>query len=133
MQFSRKTDYALILLEVLKSTFVTGEFFSVRVIAERERLPLAFLEKIAGVLKTRKVVESRKGLEGGYRLRRNPKSISLKEVIDIFEELPMMRCMRAPNPEKHCPLVPYCPTRSKWVEIEKQVNSIFERVTVAEL
>ena len=35
----------------------------------------------------------------------------------IFEEPPMMRCMRSPNPEKHCPLVPICPTRSKWLEM----------------
>lgn len=133
MNFSRKTDYAFILLEALKPTFASGDFLSLRAVAEREHLPFPFLEKIAAVLKKEKIVAARKGIDGGYRLIRRPQSITLKEIIDVFEEPPMMKCMKAPNPEKHCPLVPFCPTKSKWMEIEKQVNGIFERVTVAEL
>lgn len=133
MNFSRKTDYAFILLEALKPTFASGDFVSLRAVAERECLPFAFLEKIASVLKAHGIVEARKGLAGGYRLRRDPVSLSLKSVIDIFEEQPMMKCMKAPNPEKHCPLVPFCPTKSKWMEIEKEVDSIFERRSIASL
>lgn len=130
MQFSRKADYALIFLEVLKPTFGSGEFLALRTVAEREFLPLAFLEKIASALRKNKIVEARKGMAGGYRLARSPSSLTLKEIIDVFEEPPMMKCMRSPHPEKHCLLVPTCPTRSKWQEIEKEVDSIFERTTI---
>lgn len=133
MQFSRKTDYAFILLEALKPTFSSGEFLSLRDVAEGEKLPFSFLEKIAAALKKESVLEGRKGADGGYRLAADPRKITVKRVIDIFEEPPMMRCMRSLNPEKHCALVPFCPTRSKWVEIEKEVNGIFESVTVADL
>ena len=133
MQFSRRTDYALILLEALQPTFASGDFISLRAVAEREHLPFPFLEKIAATLKKGKIVAARKGIDGGYKLIRDPKSLTLKEVIDIFEEPPMMRCMHSPHPEKFCSLVPQCPTRSKWMDIEKKVDSIFEAVTVAEL
>ncbi|MBI2055364.1 MAG: Rrf2 family transcriptional regulator [Candidatus Sungbacteria bacterium] len=132
-QFSRKTDYALILLEALKPTFASGGFLTLRAVTERESLPRAFLEKIASKLKKEKVVAARKGADGGYRLIRDPNSLTLKEVIDIFEEPPMMRCMRSPDPQKHCALAVHCPTRSKWREIEKRVNFIFERVTIDSL
>lgn len=130
MQFSRKTDYGLILLEALKPTYRSETYVSLQEVAERERLPYPFLEKIAAALRRSGVLEARKGVAGGYRLARDPKTITLKEVIDLFEEPPMMRCMRSPHPEKYCPLVPTCPTRAKWLEIEKKVNSIFEHVTV---
>ena len=133
MQFSRKTDYAFILLDALKPTFSSGEFLALRAISERKSLPRAFLEKIASRLRKDKVVEARKGADGGYRLTRDPSSLTLKEVIDIFEEPPMMRCMRSPDPRKHCFLAQTCPTRLKWREVEAKVNKIFERATVAEL
>jgi len=133
MQFSRKTDYALILLEALKPTFASGGFLALRAVAERESLPCAFLEKIASILRKEKIVEARKGMNGGYRLIRDPGSLTLKEVIDVFEEPPMMKCMHSPDSQKRCALAAHCPTRSKWREIEKQVNFIFERVTIDSL
>lgn len=133
MQFSRKIDYGLIFLEVLKPTYRSGAYMSLHTVAERQRLPLPFLEKIAAVLRQAGMVSAKKGSEGGYRLILDPKTITLQRVIRLFEEPPMMKCMRSPHPEKFCPLVPHCPTRRKWLEVERQVNSIFERVTVAEL
>lgn len=133
MQFSRKTDYGLILIAALAPTYRSANYVSLRDVAERQRLPFAFLEKLAGTLKKHGVVGARKGAQGGYRLLRDPKSITFAEVIRMFEESPMMRCLRSPHPEKYCPLVSICPTRSKWREIEQEVNAIFERITVASI
>lgn len=133
MQFSRKTDYALILLSALKSTFASGDFLPLRSIAERERLPPAFLEKIAAALKKHKIVGARKGISGGYHLERNPNSISLKEIIDIFEEPPMMRCLRSSNSEKFCPLVKTCPSHRTWAVLQERVAKVFGSVNIAKL
>lgn len=133
MQFSRKTDYGLILLEALKLTYGSGEYLSLQSIAEREHLPFAFLEKLAGALKREKIIASKRGADGGYRLIREPQSLTLREVIAIFEEPPVMRCLRSPHPEHYCPLVGACPTRKTWRELHERVNQIFETVTVAQL
>ena len=133
MQFNRKTDYGLIFLKALKPTYRSGRYLPLSAIAEREHLPFTFLEKIAGALKREGTVGSQKGAAGGYRLVRDPKTITLKQIIDLLEEPPMMRCMRSPHPSKYCPLVPTCPTRRKWLDIEREVSSIFEKVTVAQL
>ena len=133
MGFSRKTDYGLILLEALKPTYASGEHVSLKAVAQGEHLPFAFLEKLAGMLRKEGILEATRGASGGYRLIRNPASLTLREVIRIFEEPPMMRCLRSPHPEKYCPLVATCPTRKTWQEVEGQVNRIFENVTMAQI
>ena len=133
MQFSRKTDYGLILLEALKRTYASGEHFSLKAVAQGEHLPFAFLEKLAGMLRKEGILEAMRGARGGYRLVRNPASLTLREVIRIFEEPPVMRCLRSPHPEQYCPLVGACPTRKTWRALHERVNQIFETVTVAQL
>ncbi|OHA08276.1 MAG: hypothetical protein A3B37_02835 [Candidatus Sungbacteria bacterium RIFCSPLOWO2_01_FULL_59_16] len=133
MQFSRNIDYACIFLASLRPTFRSGRYYSLAGIAAREHLPLAFLERIAGTLRLRGVVEARKGSEGGYRLIRDPKRLTLKDILAIFEMPPVMRCLRSSDPEKHCLLAEHCPTRKTWYSIERRLNKVYEGVTVAEL
>ena len=133
MQFSRKTDYGLILLNVLKPTFRRGGYVSLRGVAEGEHLPFPFLEKLAAALKRAGIIVSRRGAAGGYRLIRDPASITLQEVIRVFEEPPMMRCLRSPHPEKYCPLVPHCPTRKGWQALNAKFDSLLARTTLAAL
>ena len=133
MKFSRKTDYGIILIEALRPTFRARAYVPLSEIAREQKLPYEFLQKLAGILRRVGYLEARRGSDGGYRLRKDPRKITLKELIDVFEEPEMMRCMRSPHPEKYCPFVGACPTRAGWLGIEKKVNKIFENVTIASL
>ena len=133
MQFSRKTDYGLILLRTLAPAYQTGVYCTLRAIALEYGLPLPFLEKLAGTLKRQGIVDAKKGMGGGYRLIRDPGSLTVGMVVKIFEEPPLMRCMKSSRPDKSCLLVSTCPMRRTWFEIEKKVNAVYEAVTVAQL
>ena len=133
MKFSRKTDYGVILLQSLRGTFRSRGYIPLSKIAREQKLPRFFIEKLGEKLRRAGYLEARRGAEGGYRLAKDPKKITLKELIDVFEEPEMMRCMRSPHPEKYCPFVGACPTRAGWLGIEKKVNKIFENVTIASL
>lgn len=130
MRFSRKTDYGIILVQSLRGTYPDGGYVSLSKISREQGLPLSFLEKLAEILRQNGYLSARRGPDGGYRLVKNPKDITLKELIDVFEEPEMMRCMKSNHPEKYCPFVEACPTRAGWLRIEKEVNTIFERVTI---
>ena len=130
MRFSRKTDYGIILLQSLRETFSSGEYISLSRVAKEQEISLAFLEKLGERLRREGYLESHRGTRGGYRMLKDPKSVTLKELIRVFEESEMMRCMKSHRPDKACPLVAVCPTRRSWLEIEKRVNSIFESVTL---
>lgn len=133
MKISRKTDYGVILLQALTPSWAKGEFVALARVAKEHRLPLEFSEKLAGTLRRHGYLNAKRGAGGGYRLIRDPKTITLKELIDLFEEPKLMRCMHSPHPEQYCPLVPFCPSRRKWLEIDRAIQSIFEGVTLAEL
>src|SRR4029078_13551088 len=80
VRISAKTDYALraaIELASLDSTNpVKGEQ-----IATAQGIPLRFLENILGDLRNAGVVESRRGVEGGYLLARPPEESALGGVV----------------------------------------------------
>ncbi len=130
MKFSRKTDYGIILIQSLRHTFSKKGYIPLSEISRNQKLPLPFLEKLAEMLRKKGYLESKRGPEGGYRLMKDPRRITLQELIDVFEEPEMMRCMKSSHPEKYCPFVELCPSRDSWLEIEKRVKKIFEDVTI---
>jgi len=54
-------------------------------IAEAQRIPVRFLEAILRQLKQAGIAKSLRGKEGGYQLAREPHTITMGEIIRIFE------------------------------------------------
>ena len=61
------------------------EPLQVRTIAQKQRLPIRFLEQVMSALKKDGLVESVRGRQGGYRLTKSPEEISLGEVLRAAE------------------------------------------------
>jgi Rrf2 family protein len=80
---SRKTDYALIALGHLCERPTT--VVSARDIASAYDLPAALLMNILKTLQKNDLLESVRGVNGGYRLAGNLESFSLYELIHILE------------------------------------------------
>ena len=58
-----------------------GELTQVRLIAERQGIPPRFLEQVFQDLKRAKLVDGKRGRNGGYFLKRRPEEISLLDII----------------------------------------------------
>jgi Rrf2 family protein len=54
-------------------------------VAERERIPLKFLEAILVQLRDHGIVDSRRGSHGGHHLSRDASEISVADIIRIFD------------------------------------------------
>lgn len=80
MRISAKTDYAVRACLELASQKGDG-FVKAEVIAEAQGIPSAFVLGILGELKRSSLVESRRGLEGGFRLARPSDKVSIADVI----------------------------------------------------
>ncbi|RJQ36843.1 Rrf2 family transcriptional regulator [Candidatus Parcubacteria bacterium] len=133
MRISRKIDYACILLAALKPSFASGKHVSLRAIAAKERLPLPFLEKVAGTLRKKNIIGAKAGAAGGYRLLRDPKKLSLGGVAKLFGEQPLaLGCLRS---EQLCPCPDdaSCDTRAAWERVARDVESALNKMTVAKL
>lgn len=110
MQISQKGLYALKALMFLSRHYSEKGAVKIREIAADEELPEKFLELILLELKHARVVESVRGANGGYRLKRPPSKIFLGEVIRTidgplapFEDAESLRRL-VETDKKHGPL-----------------------------
>jgi Rrf2 family protein len=84
LKISSRGLYALKALTHLAEAYDRG-LVRIHEIAEEEEIPEKFLEGILVTLKNARIVTSRRGREGGYRLRRPPAEIQLGEVVRIVD------------------------------------------------
>jgi Rrf2 family protein len=84
MKVSQKGLYGLQAMMVLTRRYNQGAI-RIRDIAYEENLPEKFLELILLELKNARLVESVRGANGGYRLRREPSEIRLSEIIRLID------------------------------------------------
>jgi Rrf2 family protein len=87
MRLSNKTVYALRALFDLAYHGGEGPV-QLREIAEREKIPMSFLEQIFGDLKRANLVRSKRGPKGGYELDQPPESITLTRIFEALDALP---------------------------------------------
>ena len=99
---SQKARYALKAMIALASA-PRGAPLQTREIAERgDSIPRSFLEQILLELKRHRLVESRRGKEGGYMLARGPAEISIGEILRTMEgPLAPLTCLSR-NSYKRC-------------------------------
>ncbi len=84
MRLSKKTEYALKAL-IYAARHPEGTTFQIKELAERNAIPKKFLELILLDLKNAGLVQSRRGVGGGYLLARQPAAIRSSEIIEAIE------------------------------------------------
>lgn len=82
LKVSRKSEYGLIALRYIweKNSLCTA-----REISDNFFIPLENMAKILQSLTRAGLLSSVKGVQGGYRLARNPSEISIADVIEIID------------------------------------------------
>ena len=86
MRLSVRGEYALRALLVLARDYQEDDsVVRIQEISTRQNIPKRFLEQILNDLKSARIVESKRGVAGGYRLRRAPQNITLAEIVRHIE------------------------------------------------
>jgi Rrf2 family transcriptional regulator, cysteine metabolism repressor len=114
---------------------------SLKAIAEAEALPLAYLERIAALLKKSGLVESTRGAHGGYLLAMPAEQITMDRVVLALEgRIAPMDCFVAEAvPEgrvscsHHDADMSHCATKLLWTRVQLGVIKSLQRTTLAEL
>lgn len=97
MSLSQKCYYAIrAVFELAKAP--SGRAVKIGEIAERQQIPVKFLEAILGQLKRGGFVESRRGADGGYLLLRPAGGITVGDIIRYVEgPLHPVKCLEGRN------------------------------------
>lgn len=134
MKLSGRGEYALRALVVLGLNY-SRTVVRIQTISEQQNIPKRFLEQILNDLKSAGIVQSKRGIAGGYRLARRPEDITLASVVRHIEgALAPVSCVSERFYEKcSCPDESRCAVRSVMKEVREAVVRVMERTTVAEL
>jgi Rrf2 family protein len=134
MKLSTRGEYALRALLVLGLNY-GPHVVRIQTISAEQNIPKRFLEQILNDLKSAGVVESKRGIAGGYRLARPPQDITLAAIVRHIEgALAPISCVSERFYERcSCPDEARCAIRSVMKEARDAVVKIVERVTIAEL
>src|SRR6185295_5344718 len=134
MKLSVRGEYALRALLVLGLRY-PQPVVRIQTISEQQNIPKKFLEQILNDLKSAGIVQSKRGVSGGYRLARRPEEITLASVVRYIEgALAPVSCVSERFYERcSCPDESRCAIRSVMKEVREAVVKIAERVTIGEL
>jgi Rrf2 family protein len=111
---------------------------SLKAVAEAEDLPLAYLERIAALLKRAGLVRATRGAHGGYVLARPPAEITMDHVVLALEgAIAPMDCFFDDREGRvlcsHHSDGEHCATKLLWTRVQMGVIRSLQRTTLAEL
>lgn len=136
MKLSVRGEYALRALLVLARDFQEDDkVVRIQEISARQNIPKRFLEQILNDLKSAGILESKRGVAGGYRLRRSPERINLAEIVRHIEgPLAPVSCVSEKFYEKcSCPDESRCAIRSVMKEVRDSIVKVMEQTTLSDL
>ena len=132
MQVSQKSQYTLrALFELAKRQ--GGEPATVAEIADAQAIPRRFLELIFLDLRSRGLIESRRGSQGGYVLTASPETITVGDIIRAIDgSLSPVKCLVGRS-EEHCRLRNRCVFLSVWQRAQKAMEEVYDNTTLQDL
>ena len=153
-RISRKADYAVLIMCQLalregrlraEADHAQGEALppiSAHDIATGGELSRSLTANIMKVLTKHGMVESVRGVSGGYRLARDTRHITLAEILTAVEgPLALVECAShiefnkrgQPVSSENCALTHCCPSRKAMRIVHQRVANLFDEITLAEL
>lgn len=102
-----------------------------RDIAQRQQIPLRYLEHLIAPLIAGGILRSIRGAKGGVALARPPEEVTLSEVIQLLEgSIAPVECINNPGV---CSRSELCAPRDIWGELKKAMDGVLESTTLQDL
>lgn len=131
MNFSttRRGEYGLMAILYL-SRLNGDERAQTHEIAKQCNLPEPFLGQILRLLVRGGLVQSKKGVGGGFALSRKPEEINFLEVLEALEgPVAVNRCQ---SPIEQCPREGQCAMEFIWAKAQDALVNVFRESTLAD-
>jgi FeS assembly SUF system regulator len=130
IRLARLTDYGIMLLTLLARDR-NGAPRSAREVAARSRLPQPTVSKLLKALAHAGLLETHRGVRGGFRLAKPPEQVSVADIIAALEgPIGITECTAHPGA---CGVEPLCPVRTNWRRINRAVLEALHGISLAEM
>ena len=132
MKISTKGDYAARAMQELSLHYNKG-VLQIDEIAQKQDIPVRYLEQLLLILKRAGYLESKRGVKGGYSLAKPPHQITLGEIIRLMEGHPAPIYCVDPNSREKCPVEKICGFQTVWGEVRDAIAQILDNITFEEI
>ena len=128
MVFSKATGYGIRALAYLaRQTDV--RLCGLTEIADGENIPPVYLRKLLGELRRHRIINSVKGIHGGYLLAREPNKVTLWDVFQVLDPNPYLdECVLCHSRDKR----KTCPFCGEWKRIGTELIQLLKKQTIAD-
>jgi Rrf2 family protein len=132
VNLSQKCQYAVRAVLELAKQYGQGPV-AISQIAANQAIPQRFLENILNEIRPTGLIDSRRGIQGGYLLARDPATITVGEVIRLVEgPLDPVKCITDQS-GPCCPLRESCALIHLWNRAKTAVEAVYDGVSFRDL
>ncbi|MDD9820169.1 MAG: Rrf2 family transcriptional regulator [Nitrospira sp.] len=138
LKFSKKADYALLALQYMAMVQyginAVPRVVNTKEIAEEHNIPLELLAKVLQTLARHQLIESHhNGPKGGYVLGREPKDITIAQVLESIEgPLGLTDCSQEKY-QSTCDQIARCNIRTPLLKIQDSVLQLLNGMSIEDM
>ncbi|MCI5838474.1 MAG: Rrf2 family transcriptional regulator [Christensenellaceae bacterium] len=122
MKLSSRSRYGLRICYILAENYPAH--VSATVLEKGISVSNKYIEKIMRVLIKEKLVSAERGVSGGYYLVKQPKEVTVGQIVRALEEdMQFIMCVCEGN---NC----VCPTKSVWQKLYRGINDVLDSITL---
>ncbi len=130
IRLSRLTDYAIVVVAELSRTSSTLQTASN--LADRTHIPEPTVAKVLKILTRGSVVESARGVNGGYMITRALNDITIGEVIEAMNgPLTLTACVD--DDDSDCEIATHCLMKGRWNPVNAAIRTAFASVKLSDM
>ncbi len=131
IKLSKLTDYAVVILAAMVSE--QGERLTAAGLAEKTKLPEPTVAKVLKILARENVIESIRGVNGGYVLMHSAQEIKITSVIAAMDgPLAIAACVEN-GQGACCDHEASCSIKGKWTPVNTAIRNALDGVTLADM
>lgn len=103
---------------------------SIKSISVRQNISESYLEQLFSPLRKANLIKSIRGAQGGYVLSREPKDITVADVMRVVEgPIEVSECIE----NNDCDNSDCCATRLLWEKLKKSIDEVMESITLQDI
>jgi Rrf2 family protein len=141
LKISKKADYALMALQYMATvqfgemnTLNTFRVVNTKEIAEEHHIPLELLAKVLQTLAKHEMIESQNGPKGGYVLAREPRDISIAQVLRAIEgPLGIADCYHEKDDHASCEQMAHCNIRTPLLKVQESIGQLLSSMSIEDM
>ena len=130
LKVTRLADYAVSIISSFDN--IDNEILSSQDIVKKTGLQKATVNKLLSKLTKKNFLQTFRGVNGGYRLKRDLAKISIKELVEAIEgPVSLTDCLN--NNANNCNLFHVCGTKNAWGMVNAAVKNTLDNIKIQDI